>query len=130
MLSNIFTTLASVNNIAVKDTHQQGLNSLVHRKSWLLLYFSTSWCAPCKTMKPHINKISVKYAEQLEVVKIDVDEQIKLAKQLAVTGVPTLVLLDKYGATSHLVGGVNTDEISRWLNKQINQPDSSPKTMK
>jgi len=81
-------------------------------------------------MKPHINKISVKYAEQLEVVKIDVDEQIKLAKQLAVTGVPTLVLLDKYGATSHLVGGVNTDEISRWLNKQINQPDSSPKTMK
>ena len=99
----------------------QGLNWCEHEKSWVLIYFSTSWCAPCRTMAPMIDLVSAHYADHLKVIKVDVDEQTHLAKQLNVTGVPTLVLLDRFGAKYRLVGGVNADSINHWLNQQLNQ---------
>lgn len=114
----------SVKTASVKeDLNLQSLNWCEHEKTWVLFYFSTSWCAPCKAMAPLIDAISDHYSEHLKVVKIDVDDQIQLAKQLEVTGVPTLVLVDQSGAKSRLVGDVNTDSINRWLNEQLNQPD-------
>lgn len=123
MLSNFLTKFALVKTAPVQeDINLQSLNWCEHEKEWLLFYFSTSWCAPCKTMAPLIDVISEHYVEHLKVVKIDVDEQIQLAKQLEVTGVPTLVLLNQSGAKSRLIGGVNAESINRWLDEQINQP--------
>ena len=124
MLSNLLTKFASVKTDPVKeDINLQGLNWREHEKKWVLFYFSTSWCAPCKTMAPLIDAISDHYAEHLKVVKIDVDEQITLAKQLEVTGVPTLVLLNQSGTKSRLIGGVNAKSINRWLDEQLNNPN-------
>jgi thioredoxin 1 len=123
MLSNVLKKLTSVKTASVKeDLNLQSLNWCEHEKTWVLFYFSTSWCAPCKTMAPLMDVISDHYSEHLKVVKIDVDEQIQLAKQLKVTGVPTLVLLNQSGHKSRLIGGVNTKSINRWLDEQLNQP--------
>lgn len=104
-----------------EELNLQGLNWCEHEKSWVLIYFSTSWCAPCKSMAPIMVDVSEHYADQLNVIKIDVDEQTQLAKQLEVTGVPSLVLLGRSGAKSRLIGGSNADDINRWLSEQLNQ---------
>jgi len=70
-------------------------------------------------MSPIMDEVSTQYASRLKVLNIDVDEQTQLAKQLEVTGVPTLVLLGQSGVKSRLVGGVNADSINRWLNEQL-----------
>lgn len=100
----------------------QSINNGEYEKSGVLIYFSTSWCSPCKNMAPLIDEVSKHYAEHLKVIKIDVDEQLQLAKELEVTGVPTLVLLNQSGVNSRLIGGVNADDINRWLKKELNQP--------
>jgi len=99
----------------------QGIKWFSHDKSWVLLYFSTTWCAPCKSMVPIMNDISTRYSDQIKTIKIDVDEQMKLAEQFNVKGVPTLVLLDKDGTQRSLVGGVSTPQIIDWLNNELNQ---------
>lgn len=101
------------------EINLQGLNWFEHEQTWVLLYFSTSWCAPCKTMAPIMDEVSTQFAGQLKTIKIDVDEQTKLAKQLDVRGVPTLVLLDKFGAKSRLVGGVTATQLNHWLSLQL-----------
>lgn len=90
-----------------------------HKQPWLLLYFSTTWCAPCKNMALIIDDISTQYGEHLAMINIDVDEQMPLARQFEVRGVPTLVLLDKLHNTSSLVGGVTKVQVEGWLNKEL-----------
>ena len=67
---------------------QQGLNWFDLEQSWILLYFSTSWCAPCKSMVPIMAEVKAQYKHQLKTVKVDVDENIELARRLDVRGVP------------------------------------------
>ena len=80
----------------------QGLNWFEEGQICALSYFSTSGCAPCKDMTRYMKGISTQYSERQRVVKIDVDEQIQLAKHLCVKGVPTLVLLDTSGTKARL----------------------------
>ena len=120
MLNNFLTKFARVKHLPMKEElNLQGLNWCEHEKSWVLIYFSTSWCSPCKSMAPIMVDVSKHYVDQLNVIKIDVDEQTQLAKQLEVTGVPSLVLLGRSGSKSRLIGGVSTEEINRWLSKQL-----------
>lgn len=103
-----------------ENINLQGLNWFDYEQSWVLLYFSTSWCAPCKSMGPLVDEISTLYVEHFKTIKIDVDEQMQLAKELDVKGVPTLILLDKVNKKSSLVGGTTAIEIKHWLNTQLN----------
>lgn len=98
----------------------QDLNWFEYEQSRVLIFFSTSWCAPCKNMAPIIDEVSILYFEQLKVVKIDVDEQTQLAKKLNVKGVPTLVLLDSDGNQSMLAGGVSAMKVRHWLDTSLN----------
>jgi thioredoxin 1 len=120
MLNNFLTKFARVKPLPMKEElNLQGLNWCEHEKSWVLIYFSTSWCSPCKSMAPIMVDVSKHYVDQLNVIKIDVDEQTQLAKQLEVTGVPSLVLLGRSGSKSRLIGGVNIEEINHWLSEQL-----------
>jgi len=111
---------ARTKNAPLKEKFKlQGLNWCEHEQTWVLIYFSTSWCAPCKSMTLIMDDVSEHYEDHLRVIKIDVDEQTQLARQLEVTGVPTLVLVDQSGIQSRLVGGVNAGDINQWLSEQL-----------
>lgn len=104
----------------MKDkTYLQGLKGGEHKQPWVLLYFSTSWCAPCKDMALIMDEVSMQYVDQLCMVNVDVDDQMQLAKQCEVKGVPTLVLLDKFNNKSSLIGGVTGAQVKDWLDKQL-----------
>ena len=120
MLTNLLTTIILTIESDMKDkTNLQGLKELEHKQPWVLLYFSTSWCAPCKDMALIMADVSTQYVHQLEMVNIDVDEDIQLAKECGVKGVPTLVLLDKSNNKSSLIGGVTGAQVKDWLDTQL-----------
>ena len=64
------------------------------------LYFSASWCGPCRTLGPIMNDVS----QQIPVQKVDVDSEFELASQYNVRNVPTVVLLDNGQEVKRFVG--------------------------
>jgi thioredoxin 1 len=64
------------------------------------LYFSASWCSPCRTLGPIMNDVS----QQIPVQKVDVDSEFELASQYNVRNVPTVVLLDNGQEVKRFVG--------------------------
>ena len=68
------------------------------------LKFEASWCQPCKMM----TKIMEDAAGQItvQVDKIDIDENMELAKQYGIRGVPTIVLVDDEGKEIKRQSGV------------------------
>lgn len=57
-----------------------------------VLYFSASWCAPCRVVGTHVKELEEEFKE-VDFEKIDVDEQAELASKQGVRAVPTLVHL-------------------------------------
>lgn len=63
-------------------------------KSYTLLFFTASWCGPCKIIYPFIQEIQSKIDSSiLSVQKIDIDNDNPLIQQYNIRSVPTFILL-------------------------------------
>jgi thioredoxin 1 len=56
----------------------------------VLIDFYAAWCAPCKMLAPTIEKISENNPD-VNVYKVNVDEQGQLAQKYGVMSIPTLI---------------------------------------
>src|SRR5690606_19283867 len=65
---------------------------LVNSDKLVLVDFYADWCAPCKKMKPYLEKIAVEMSDKIILVRIDVDENPELCKELSVKSLPVLKL--------------------------------------
>ncbi|RYG04822.1 MAG: redoxin domain-containing protein [Chitinophagaceae bacterium] len=58
----------------------------------VLVDFYADWCAPCKEMKPYLDKISKDMADKVVIVRIDADANTELCKTLKINALPVLKL--------------------------------------
>jgi len=86
----------------------------------LLVYFTASWCDPCKSMKRTTwNDESVKAAMEPYVpVKVDVDTNRDLADRFRIQSVPNFYIIDGTGkAVKHTEGAMRATEMVAWLRR-------------
>jgi thioredoxin 1 len=57
----------------------------------VVLYFTASWCGPCRRIKPDLLRLAEEYKDKLDVVVVDVDELISVAELYKVKSMPTFV---------------------------------------
>lgn len=79
-----------------------------------LIDFYATWCGPCKMMHPVIEKIEVEN-ENLQVVKIDVDNHEDLAREYGIMSIPTIILLKDGEIVEKSIGFTPKDKIDKWL---------------
>ena len=70
----------------------------------VLVMFSASWCAPCKAMAPHLEKIAADYAGKLAVLKADVENTQQAAQRYGAATLPTVVLFRGGGVIDGFTG--------------------------
>jgi len=88
----------------------------------VLVDFWASWCGPCKMFAPVMQDIAEAYAEELKVVKVNVDEEPELSEQFEVMGIPTLTLIRDGKAVDTLVGSQPRHTVEHWLNGLLRSP--------
>ena len=71
-----------------------------------ILYFTASWCGPCKALAPRMEKL----ASQINYRKIDVDSNQDMSIKYGVRNVPSLVLIDENGTELNRMVGVQPDQ--------------------
>ncbi|WP_394940415.1 thioredoxin [Psychromicrobium sp. YIM B11713] len=58
----------------------------------VIVDFWAEWCGPCRKLGPILDDISVQYADKVEVVKVDVDENPRIAAEYGITSIPAVFL--------------------------------------
>ena len=62
----------------------------------VLVDFWATWCGPCKTLGPILEKLAADYHGAFELAKVDVDKAQELSAAFQIHSVPT-AMLDKGG---------------------------------
>ena len=75
----------------------------------VLIDFWASWCGPCKMMSPVIDEIANETQETLKVCKVNVDDELELARKFNIMSIPTFVAI-KEGKVIGTTVGVQTKQ--------------------
>ncbi|ELZ72774.1 thioredoxin [Haloferax prahovense DSM 18310] len=78
--------------------------------------FYADWCGPCKTQDPILDDLEGDY-ENVEFVKVDVDEEQDVANQYQVRSLPTLIVENDDGIVDRFVGVTQRDDIESALSQ-------------
>ena len=78
-----------------------------------ILYFSASYCAPCRTFKPLMESLQ----SEMSITFIDVDASPQTAQTWNVRSVPTTLVIQKGMELGRLVGVKSKEEIRALYNR-------------
>jgi thioredoxin 1 len=58
----------------------------------VLIDFYADWCGPCRLQSPIVEELARRMGDQVEVKKINVDDNMEMANQYRIYVVPTLII--------------------------------------
>lgn len=87
-------------------------------KGVVVLFFTADWCPDCRFIKPAMPEIEAKFAD-FKFLLVDRDENLDLARELNVFGIPSFVVFKDGKQVADLINKdrKTPDEVISFLNK-------------
>ena len=79
--------------------------------------FWATWCGPCKTLGPLLERVTEQHNGAFELVKIDVDQNQQLAAEFGIQSIPTVVAFRHGVPVSRFSGAIPEHTLQAWLNE-------------
>ena len=58
----------------------------------VIVDFWAEWCGPCRAVSPILEQIAEERADELRVVKVNIDEEPELQQRYGILSIPTILL--------------------------------------
>lgn len=106
--------------MAVKIIHQEEFEKEVLQSSTpVLADFFATWCMPCKMLAPVLEQVGLKMEGKVSVVKLDIDENMDLARKYGVMSVPTMIVFKGGEEAERMVGYRQANQIVDTLENHL-----------
>lgn len=83
----------------------------------VLVDFWATWCAPCKAMVPHLQKIQDELDGKVKIVKLNVEENQATPTRYKVLKLPTLLMFKGGEVVDQIVGNPGPRKLREFINK-------------
>lgn len=93
----------------IKVLKDEDFNTLINNKKVLIDFYAT-WCNPCTLLSKVLDTI-----EDIDIIKVDVDEYRDLAKKYAVMTLPTLIIFENGKEIKKHIGLLSKSELKEFI---------------
>jgi len=84
--------------------------------------FYADWCAPCRVTSPILEDLAKEYKGQINVYKVDIEKDKKLASVFGVRSIPTFLYIPKDGSPRKATGiGKSKKDTRKMFKKNIEE---------
>ncbi|MEO7323697.1 MAG: tetratricopeptide repeat protein [Dokdonella sp.] len=91
----------------------------------ILVDLWATWCEPCKTLGPLLEKVVGDYHGAIRMAKVDCDKEQALAASFGVRSIPTVVLIREGQLVDAFTGALPESGIREFLSRHV-QPNAAP----
>ena len=88
----------------------------------VVIDFWAPWCAPCKVLKPILEKLADEYGGKFKLAKVNSDENQEIAARYAVRGIPAVKAMVDGKIVNEFTGALPEGSVREWLDKIIPSP--------
>ena len=83
--------------------------------------FYATWCGPCKTIAPIIEKLAKEYDGKIDFYKVDCDKEMKLASIMQVRNIPMVFFMKNGAQPEKSVGAKDEAFFRSQINKLLSE---------
>ncbi|MFZ5522883.1 MAG: tetratricopeptide repeat protein [Pseudomonadota bacterium] len=91
-------------------------------KQPVVIDFWAPWCAPCKVLKPILEKLAGEYGGKFKLAKVNSDENPEISARYAVRGIPAVKAMVDGKIINEFTGALPEGMVRDWLDKIIPSP--------
>ena len=104
----------------IGDLSEQDFEERVLRSDTpVLVDFWAEWCVPCHMVSPVVEDIGREKAENLQVAKLNIDDNPDIARKYGIMSIPTLMLFIGGEEKARMVGARGKDALLREIDPHL-----------
>jgi len=93
--------------------------TVLNSKQPVLVDFWAEWCGPCKMIAPVLDEAATTYSGQLQITKMNVDENRDIPAKFGIRGIPTLMLFKDGQLAATKVGSLSKAQLTEFIDQQL-----------
>jgi thioredoxin 1 len=99
----------------LKITNSNFKKEVLESDKPVLIDFWAPWCMPCRMMSPVIEQLANEYEGKAKVGKVNVDEELELARAFNVMSIPMIAVIKDGKVVQSVVGARPKSELEEML---------------
>ena len=94
-------------------------DELLQSEKLVIVDFWATWCGPCRMLSPLLDEVEAEMADQVEVVKVNVDDADEIAMRFRIMSIPTLLFFKNGAMVDRSVGAMPKSALVDKINANL-----------
>ncbi len=101
--------------MATRTSEATFAHEVLESEKPVIVDFWADWCGPCRLVEPILEQIAEERADELRLVKVNVDEEPELAGRYGIVSIPAIVLFRDGQPAAATIGAQAKGSLERAL---------------